>query len=175
MWRRARVSTRGTGQNARDKKGSLVLCTHCSGFRSLFFRFSIFHSARLVRVKNLAAPVTALYSFGGFALTLDARGVLQAHRIARRRRRQNLQNSTADDSNDDVDDADDSEDVDAVDDEDAPARELTVGAGATCILHPDTMLNKILIGYESGVLRLWNLRSCKLVYEFAGWGSKVTW
>jgi U3 small nucleolar RNA-associated protein 21 len=43
----------------------------------------------------------------------------------------------------------------------------------TSIMHPDTYLNKILIGTSQGELLLWNLKSNKLVYRFKGWGSAV--
>lgn len=43
----------------------------------------------------------------------------------------------------------------------------------TCIMHPDTYLNKILIGSEEGPLQLWNIKSCSLVHEFKGWNSPV--
>ncbi|CAK9880713.1 unnamed protein product [Sphagnum jensenii] len=43
----------------------------------------------------------------------------------------------------------------------------------TCLMHPDTYLNKILIGSEEGSLQLWNISTCKMIYEFKGWGSAV--
>lgn len=36
----------------------------------------------------------------------------------------------------------------------------------TAILHPLTYLNKILIGSDNGRLQLWNINTCKLIYEF---------
>lgn len=65
----------------------------------------------------------------------------------------------------------------------------------TIVMHPNTYLNKVLVGSEEGSLALYNLRTqvtqlflfClfssdftnityhqKLVYSFAGWGSRVT-
>ncbi|NWI18602.1 WDR36 protein, partial [Crypturellus soui] len=44
----------------------------------------------------------------------------------------------------------------------------------SAILHPSTYLNKILLGSEQGSLQLWNIRSNKLLYSFAGWGLGVT-
>ncbi|POM64424.1 Hypothetical protein PHPALM_20045 [Phytophthora palmivora] len=44
----------------------------------------------------------------------------------------------------------------------------------TVMLHPDTYLNKILVGSEQGALQLWNIRKMKCIYEFKGWGSAVT-
>eukprot|EP00252_Welwitschia_mirabilis_P019651 TRINITY_DN4608_c0_g1_i1.p1 TRINITY_DN4608_c0_g1~~TRINITY_DN4608_c0_g1_i1.p1 ORF type:complete len:897 (+),score=167.79 TRINITY_DN4608_c0_g1_i1:212-2902(+) len=43
----------------------------------------------------------------------------------------------------------------------------------SCICHPDTYLNKVLIGSEEGSLQLWNVNSRKKLYEFKGWGSPV--
>lgn len=43
----------------------------------------------------------------------------------------------------------------------------------TCIVHPDTYLNKILVGSEQGPLQLWNSKTCSLVHEFKGWNSPV--
>ncbi|KAG0564859.1 hypothetical protein M758_8G142100 [Ceratodon purpureus] len=43
----------------------------------------------------------------------------------------------------------------------------------TCIMHPDTYLNKVLIGSEEGPLQLWNTKTCSLVHEFKGWNSPV--
>ncbi|TDH74233.1 hypothetical protein CCR75_001471 [Bremia lactucae] len=44
----------------------------------------------------------------------------------------------------------------------------------TVMLHPNTYLNKILLGSEQGSLQLWNIRSKKCIYEFKGWNSAVT-
>lgn len=44
----------------------------------------------------------------------------------------------------------------------------------SAIMHPDTYLNKILIGTIQGELQLWNLKSNKRVYRYKGWGSPVT-
>ena len=78
-------------------------------------------------------------------------------------------------------DAADSAENDAADERYEPRREtvahvdvLALGAGVRAMLHPDTLLNKVLVGYESGALRLWNVRSQRLVHTFAGWGSPVT-
>ncbi|KAG6954024.1 hypothetical protein JG688_00012543 [Phytophthora aleatoria] len=49
-----------------------------------------------------------------------------------------------------------------------------VGFTPTVMLHPDTYLNKILVGSEQGALQLWNVRKMKCIYEFKGWGSAVT-
>lgn len=49
-----------------------------------------------------------------------------------------------------------------------------VGFTPTVMLHPDTYLNKIVVGSEQGSLQLWNIRKMKCIYEFKGWGSAVT-
>ncbi|MFT7815671.1 WD repeat-containing protein 36 [Arapaima gigas] len=44
----------------------------------------------------------------------------------------------------------------------------------SAIMHPSTYVNKILFGSSQGALQLWNIKSSKLLYTFAGWGSGVT-
>jgi U3 small nucleolar RNA-associated protein 21 len=44
----------------------------------------------------------------------------------------------------------------------------------SCALHPATYLNKVLVGSEGGQLYLWNFKTGKLLFTFAGWGSPVT-
>ncbi|XP_071864291.1 WD repeat-containing protein 36 [Bombus fervidus] len=44
----------------------------------------------------------------------------------------------------------------------------------TTIIHPNTYVNKILLGSEQGQLQLWNLRVLKLIYTFKGWNTPVT-
>ena len=41
------------------------------------------------------------------------------------------------------------------------------------VVHPSTYLNKLLLGSKQGQLQLWNIRTNKLIYTFAGWGSPV--
>jgi U3 small nucleolar RNA-associated protein 21 len=43
----------------------------------------------------------------------------------------------------------------------------------SCIMHPDTYLNKVLVGSTEGIMALYNLRSKKLVYEFPTFGSHI--
>uniref|UniRef100_A0A1J3JJC1 U3 small nucleolar RNA-associated protein 21-like protein n=1 Tax=Noccaea caerulescens TaxID=107243 RepID=A0A1J3JJC1_NOCCA len=43
----------------------------------------------------------------------------------------------------------------------------------SCIVHPDTYLNKVLVGSQEGPLQLWNINTKKMIYEFKGWGSSV--
>ncbi|KAF2368171.1 WD40 repeat, partial [Trinorchestia longiramus] len=42
------------------------------------------------------------------------------------------------------------------------------------VCHPPTYLNKVLLGSKQGKLRLLNLKTSKIIYEFEGWGSSVT-
>jgi U3 small nucleolar RNA-associated protein 21 len=47
---------------------------------------------------------------------------------------------------------------------------IELGAGfeePTCLAHPDTYLNKVVIGSKAGKLGLWNFRTGKKVHEFA--------
>ncbi|KAM7260646.1 hypothetical protein ACFE04_011319 [Oxalis oulophora] len=44
----------------------------------------------------------------------------------------------------------------------------------SCIMHPDTYLNKVIIGSQEGSLQLWNISTKKKLYEFKGWKSSVT-
>ncbi|MCO5584790.1 hypothetical protein L7F22_038722 [Adiantum nelumboides] len=43
----------------------------------------------------------------------------------------------------------------------------------TCLMHPDTYLNKVIVGTEEGSLFLWNISTGKLLYKFEGWGSPI--
>lgn len=42
------------------------------------------------------------------------------------------------------------------------------------LLHPNTYVNKILFASKQGSMQLWNIRTSKLVYVFAGWGKAIT-
>ena len=44
----------------------------------------------------------------------------------------------------------------------------------SCMIHPNTYMNKILVASEQGAFQLWNVRSGKLLYTFKGWKSAVT-
>ncbi|KAM9794306.1 WD repeat-containing protein 36 [Syngnathus typhle] len=44
----------------------------------------------------------------------------------------------------------------------------------SAMMHPSTYLNKVLLGSCQGPLQLWNLKSSKLLYTFAGWSAGVT-
>ncbi|XP_073002229.1 U3 small nucleolar RNA-associated protein 21 homolog [Typha latifolia] len=43
----------------------------------------------------------------------------------------------------------------------------------SCIMHPDTYLNKVIVGSNEGRLQLWNISTKKKLYEFKGWNSSV--
>ncbi|KAA8515646.1 hypothetical protein F0562_018743 [Nyssa sinensis] len=43
----------------------------------------------------------------------------------------------------------------------------------SCIMHPDTYLNKVLLGSQEGSLQLWNISTKKKLYEFKGWKSSI--
>jgi len=43
----------------------------------------------------------------------------------------------------------------------------------TAILHPNTYLNKLLIGFDSGIIQLWNFKHEKLIYEFPQYQSSI--
>ncbi|XP_061656643.1 WD repeat-containing protein 36 [Syngnathoides biaculeatus] len=44
----------------------------------------------------------------------------------------------------------------------------------SAMMHPSTYLNKVLLGSSQGALQLWNLKTSKLLYTFAGWSAGVT-
>ena len=43
----------------------------------------------------------------------------------------------------------------------------------SCLCHPNTYLDKVLVGSDQGHIQLWNIKSTKLIYTFQGWGSRV--
>ncbi|KAJ6795772.1 WD repeat-containing protein 36 [Iris pallida] len=43
----------------------------------------------------------------------------------------------------------------------------------SCIMHPDTYLNKIIVGSQQGPMQLWNISTRKKLYEFKGWKSSI--
>ena len=49
--------------------------------------------------------------------------------------------------------------------------DLPEGFTPTCMAHPDTYLNKVVIGSQEGKLQLWNFLSGKMLYEFSGFGE----
>jgi hypothetical protein len=53
----------------------------------------------------------------------------------------------------------------------APQARISFAAGfsARCFAHPDTYLNKVVVGSQQGRLQLWNYRAEALVHEFGGW------
>ncbi|KAL5705530.1 hypothetical protein ACHQM5_023824 [Ranunculus cassubicifolius] len=62
-----------------------------------------------------------------------------------------------------------------VDQNHAPVGHILLEAGfnPTCIIHPATYLNKVLIGSQEGSLQLWNISTKKKIHEFKGWGSSI--
>jgi U3 small nucleolar RNA-associated protein 21 len=44
----------------------------------------------------------------------------------------------------------------------------------SAIMHPNTYINKILIGSEQGILQLWNIRHGKLIHTFKCFDSKIS-
>lgn len=44
----------------------------------------------------------------------------------------------------------------------------------TTLMHPNTYMNKILLGSKQGQLQLWNIKLMKMIYTFKGWQSRVT-
>ena len=44
----------------------------------------------------------------------------------------------------------------------------------SAIMHPDTYLNKVVVGADTGAIELWNIRSAKRVYAYARRSSPVT-
>ena len=39
----------------------------------------------------------------------------------------------------------------------------------TCLAHPDTYLNKVLVGGTSGRMQLWNFETGQKLHTFEGW------
>lgn len=44
----------------------------------------------------------------------------------------------------------------------------------TAVMHPNSYINKIVLGSEQGGLQLWNVKQGKLIYTYSGFGSKIT-
>lgn len=42
------------------------------------------------------------------------------------------------------------------------------------MLHPSTYLNKILVASAQGTMQIWNIRTNKMIYQFAFMGSPIT-
>ena len=47
--------------------------------------------------------------------------------------------------------------------------QLEPGFQPTCMAHPDTYVNKVLLGGADGRLQLWNFVTQTLLYTFEGW------
>lgn len=50
---------------------------------------------------------------------------------------------------------------------------IELGCQPTCLVHPPTYLNKVLVGGADGSLHLWNVVSRTRLFVFRGWGSPV--
>ncbi|CAN1224039.1 U3 small nucleolar RNA-associated protein 21 homolog [Linum grandiflorum] len=63
-----------------------------------------------------------------------------------------------------------------IDGDPAPIGHIKLDDGFTpsCILHPDTYLNKVVLGSQEGSLQLWNISTKKKLYDFNGWNSSIT-
>lgn len=44
----------------------------------------------------------------------------------------------------------------------------------SAMMHPSTYLNKVLLGSSQGALQLWNIKTSKLLFTFAGWAASIT-
>ncbi|GKC75513.1 U3 small nucleolar RNA-associated protein 21, partial [Tanacetum coccineum] len=44
----------------------------------------------------------------------------------------------------------------------------------SCIMHPDTYLNKVILGSQDGSLQLWNISTKEKLYDFKGWKSSIS-
>ncbi|KAL1539962.1 U3 small nucleolar RNA-associated protein 21 isoform X1 [Salvia divinorum] len=58
----------------------------------------------------------------------------------------------------------------------SPVGNISLGNKFTpsCIMHPDTYLNKIIVGSQEGSLELWNISTKKKLYEFKSWSSAIS-
>lgn len=50
---------------------------------------------------------------------------------------------------------------------------LCSGFTPSCMAHPDTYLNKVVVGSQEGRLQLWNFATGARLHEFPGWGAPV--
>ncbi|XP_048582009.1 WD repeat-containing protein 36 [Nematostella vectensis] len=44
----------------------------------------------------------------------------------------------------------------------------------TCLMHPSTYLNKILLCSKQGSMQIWNIKTNKMIYSFEGWSCPIT-
>jgi U3 small nucleolar RNA-associated protein 21 len=51
--------------------------------------------------------------------------------------------------------------------------ELGAGFTPTCLAHPDTYLNKVVVGSQEGPLQLWNFMTSTKLYQFSGWCARL--
>ncbi|KAG8363632.1 hypothetical protein BUALT_Bualt19G0042600 [Buddleja alternifolia] len=57
----------------------------------------------------------------------------------------------------------------------SPVGHISLGNKFTpsCIMHPDTYLNKVIVGSQEGSLQLWNISTKKKLYDFKGWDAAI--
>lgn len=63
----------------------------------------------------------------------------------------------------------------AIEENISPVGHILLGDEFTpsCIMHPDTYINKVIVGGQEGSLQLWNISTKKKLYDFKGWDSPV--
>ncbi|CAN1272073.1 U3 small nucleolar RNA-associated protein 21 homolog [Linum perenne] len=63
-----------------------------------------------------------------------------------------------------------------IEEDPAPTGHIKLDDGFTpsCILHPETYLNKVVLCSQEGSMQLWNISSKKKLYDFKGWNSSIT-
>ena len=58
-------------------------------------------------------------------------------------------------------------------DEPLASVQLQQGFTPTCMAHPDTYLNKVVVGSDDGRMQLWNFSTAQMIYEFKSLGAGV--
>ncbi|XP_073271083.1 U3 small nucleolar RNA-associated protein 21 homolog [Primulina huaijiensis] len=60
-------------------------------------------------------------------------------------------------------------------DENSPVGHISLGTkfSVSCIMHPDTYLNKVILGTQEGSLQLWNISTKNKLHEFKGWNAAI--
>lgn len=129
-----------------DKKIRALACWRDFTFAATGHDIAVFRRAHQVATwSGHKAKVALLLSFGQHVLSVDLNGCLFIWSVAE------------------------------VDQNKPPIGQIQLGEkfSPSCIMHPDTYLNKVLIGSEEGTLQLWNVNTQKQLYEFKGWGSSI--
>ncbi|XP_073143979.1 U3 small nucleolar RNA-associated protein 21 homolog [Henckelia pumila] len=57
----------------------------------------------------------------------------------------------------------------------SPVGHISLGTkfSVSCIMHPDTYLNKVIFGSQEGPLQLWNISTKNKLHEFKGWNAAI--